>query len=63
MQNKIAQLRKEKNLSQEELAEKAGISRVSLSFIENGRVPNGDTMLKIAKALGKSVEEIFLNQL
>ena len=35
---KIKTLRKEKNLSQEELAKKSGISRATLSKLENGNL-------------------------
>ena len=35
---KIKLLRKEKNLTQQELANKAGISRQTLSHLENGKI-------------------------
>ena len=59
LKNRIAEIRNTENITQEELAKKSKISRVALSSIENGTVPNGDTMLNIAKALNKSVEDIF----
>ena len=59
LKNRIAEIRNIENITQEELAKKSKISRVALSSIENGTVPNGDTMLNIAKALNKSVEDIF----
>ena len=59
LKNRIAEIRNIENITQEELAKRSRISRVALSSIENGTVPNGDTMLNIAKALNKSVEDIF----
>lgn len=59
LKNRIAEIRNAKNITQEELAKKSNISRVALSSIENGTVPNGDTMINIAKALNKKVEDIF----
>lgn len=62
IKNKIAEIRNIENITQEELARKSSISRVALSAIENGVVPNGETMLNIAKALGRKVEEIFFEE-
>ena len=59
LRNRIAEIRNTENMTQEELAKMSKISRVALSSIENGTVPNGDTMLNIAKALNKKVEDIF----
>lgn len=59
VRNIIAEIRNKENITQEELANKSSISRVALSAIENGTVPNGDTMLNIAKALNRRVEDIF----
>ncbi|WP_425057658.1 hypothetical protein SCACP_21780 [Sporomusa carbonis] len=62
MQNKIAEIRNsaDPKISQEELAISVGISRTHLSEIENGKAePGGQVMLRIAQALGKSVEDIF----
>ena len=59
LKNRIAEIRNIENITQEELAKKSNISRVALSSIENGTVPNGDTMINIAKALNKKVEDIF----
>lgn len=59
IRNIIAEIRNKENITQEELANRSKISRVALSAIENGTVPNGDTMLNIAKALNRRVEDIF----
>lgn len=62
IKNRIAEIRNEENITQEELAKKSNISRVALSSIENGTVPNGDTMINISKALNRKVEEIFYEE-
>lgn len=60
--NNLAEVRKDKWLTQEELAEKSGISRVTIANIERGAVTNLkiSTMLSLANALDSTVEEIFL---
>lgn len=63
MYNIIKKFRKESGLTQEELAEKVGISRTSLCNIENEiNDPSATTMLSISNALGKPVEQIFLKK-
>ena len=59
---KIKEFRKELNMSQEELATKAGISRATLSKLESGRIVevSTNTLSKIADALDKKANEIFL---
>ena len=43
-----------KNMSQEELAEKAGISRVTISLLETGKqtIAKSNTIVRLADALG-----------
>jgi transcriptional regulator with XRE-family HTH domain len=57
----VNKLRNEQELTQEELAIKAGISYTSLVKIERGQVKNPTikTLSKIAEALGVSVDEIL----
>lgn len=60
MQNKLREIRMEKSLSQQALAEKTGVSRQSIHAIEKGKyVPSTELSLKICRELGKKVEEIF----
>lgn len=61
MENIIEESRKEKGWSQEELSEKSRVSRNTISALETGSHINVTyiTMKKIAKALDKSVNEIF----
>jgi putative transcriptional regulator len=49
-----------RNLTQAELAELAGITRKSINAIEMGHmVPSTILALKLARALGVSVEQLF----
>ena len=60
MKNKIKALRAEKQITQEQLAKKAGISRTTLAMIENEKaVPDGKTIAALVKALGVSADAIF----
>lgn len=61
MKNRIEAVRKEKNMTQAELAEKSGVSRTIISGLESGRVKNttAETLIKIASALDAKVDAIF----
>ena len=57
---RIRELRRSEGLSQEELAEKIGISSKYLSSIERGKEnPTFDTFIKLAAALNIDLTEIF----
>ena len=58
---RIREKRKELKMSQEELAEKSGVSRVTISGLENGtvRATTSTTLLKLARALETTVDQIF----
>lgn len=62
MKNKVKEYRVEQNLTQEELAKKANVSRYLISRIENGDDVNitKNTMISIAEALNSNVSDIFL---
>lgn len=57
----IARFRKEINMTQEELAKKAGITKVSLCNMENKGVDHTyvRTVLMIADALGVELRELY----
>lgn len=56
----IKRYRRIADLTQAELAHKAGISRVGLSDIERGLYnPSIDTLQAISKALNTSIDKIF----
>lgn len=58
--NKIQKKRKEIGYSQEELAEKIGVSRAYMGFIEQGRnAPSLEILEKIAKHLKMSMSDLF----
>lgn len=62
MKNKIKSLRTERNLTQEQLASLAGISRVTLALIENGKTnPDGKTIAALVQALGVPANQIFFD--
>lgn len=62
IKNRLKELRIERGISQEELAEKSGISRTTLSKIENNEEVNVNTrtIAKIADAFNVMPSEIFL---
>ena len=61
MPYKIKEARRAKKMTQEELAEKSGVSRATISGLENGTVKSTTitTLQKIASALETTVGEIF----
>ena len=60
MDNKIRVERAILHISQQELAEKIGVSRQTINSIENNRyVPSTVLALKISEIFEKSVNEIF----
>ncbi|MBX7204864.1 MAG: helix-turn-helix transcriptional regulator [Bacteroidia bacterium] len=61
MKNTLKVQRAIKNLTQAELAEKAGVTRQTINYIEIGKyIPTTVLSLKLAKVLGKPVEELFI---
>lgn len=60
MKTKIPQLRKERKLSQEELANAVGVTRQTITSLEVGKYTASLVLAyKIAKFFGKTIEEIF----
>ncbi len=57
---KIQKLRKAQRITQEELAEMVGISRVYMGYIEQGREsPSLKLLMRLAKRLKIKVGELF----
>ena len=62
LSDNLKRIRKENNLSQEQLADKLGVSRQSVSKWESGLAyPEMDKVLQICKMFGLNVDEL-LNQ-
>jgi len=61
--NKLLQLRKEKGLSQEQLAQKLGISRQAISKWERAEAsPDTDNLIELAKLYDISLDELLLHE-
>ena len=61
MKFKIKEFREAQGLSQEDLSEKSGVSRTTISALEGDeiKVTTTKTLSAIADALGKKVTDIF----
>lgn len=61
MELNIKDLRKQHNLTQEQLAEKAGVSRLTIINLETGKVDNvsGKTLKSLSDALGCTIDDLF----
>ncbi|MCK4688390.1 MAG: helix-turn-helix transcriptional regulator [Candidatus Lokiarchaeota archaeon] len=60
MVTRIKELRDERNLKQQELANLVGVSRQTIYFLEKGSYnPSLTLSLKIAEIFNKTIEEIF----
>jgi putative transcriptional regulator len=60
MENRLRVLRAEFNLSQQELAERAGVSRQTINAIETGKYdPSLALAFKLARLFEMKIEEVF----
>lgn len=61
MKNRIEEIRNAKGIRQEELARRMGVSRQTISSLENGRY-NPSILLahKIAAEFGMAIEDVFI---
>ncbi len=61
MENYIRKKRKEKGISQEELARKCGVSRQTVNAIENNKYdPSLSLAFRLAKELATTVDALFI---
>ncbi len=61
MKNKLEQIRKEKGIKQEDLADALCVSRQTIGSLENGRYnPSILLAFKIAKYFHLTIEDIFI---
>jgi putative transcriptional regulator len=60
LKNKIKVYRALNDWTQEELAQRVGVTRKTINTVENGiYTPSAYLAIKIARAFGVSVEEVF----
>ena len=60
LSNSLKVQRAKKDLTQEQLAQKVGVTRKTINTVENGKyVPSTYLALKLAKVLNVPVEELF----
>ncbi|MEE4153855.1 MAG: helix-turn-helix transcriptional regulator [Erythrobacter sp.] len=63
MKNRLKVLRAERDWSQQDLAERLGVSRQSVNAIEKGRYdPSLPLAFIIAETFGLAIEEIFFRE-
>ena len=61
MKNRIEEIRKERGIRQDEFAKCMGVSRQTISSLENGRYnPSITLAYKIAKYFEMTIEEVFV---
>jgi transcriptional regulator with XRE-family HTH domain len=61
--NGIKQMRLSENISQEELAKRSGLNRVTISRMESGRVVSLLTLVQVLRALDKlEILNIFIKE-
>lgn len=61
---KIKEYREARNMTQEQLSAASGVSRGTISALENGttRTTTTKTLYKIAQALGVTVDQFFFEK-
>ncbi len=60
MKNRLKVLRAERDWSQADVAERAGVSRQTINAIETGKYdPSLPLAFELARIFGQSIEEIF----
>ena len=61
MKNRIQELRKEKHITQEDLAVRCSVTRQTIISLENGKYnPSIFLARKIAKVFGLTIEQVFI---
>ena len=61
MNNRLRSLRSQFNMRQEDLADKAGVSRQTIISIENGRYnPSLELAHRLARIFDLTIEEVFI---
>lgn len=61
MLNNIRELRTKLNMTQEDLAQKAGVRRETIVFLEQGKYnPSLNLAYEVSKALKSSIDKVFI---
>lgn len=61
LKNRLEEIRKEKGITQEELADILQVTRQTIGSLENGRYnPSITLAFKIARFFNKTIEDIFI---
>ena len=61
LKNRIEEIRKSRGIRQDEFAKEMGVSRQTISSLENGRYnPSVFLAYKISKYFGMSIEQVFI---
>ena len=61
MKNRLEEIRKQRGMKQEELADALEVSRQTIGSLENGKYnPSILLAFKLARFFGMSIEEIFI---
>lgn len=61
MKNNIKELRQKMNITQEELAEKVGVRRETIVFLEQGKYnPSLNLAHRVAKILKTTIDKLFI---
>lgn len=61
---RVKEIREQKKMTQEELERKSGVSRQTISAIENNKADNVmvGTLLALANALGTTIDSLFFEK-
>ena len=66
MEYRVKEFRERKNMTQEELERRSGVSRQTISAIENNKVKEEEvkvgTLLALASALETTIDALFFSQ-
>lgn len=61
MKNRIEEIRKSRGIRQDDFAKEMGVSRQTISSLENGRYnPSITLAYRISKYFGMSIEDVFV---
>jgi len=61
VKNRVEEIRKARGIRQEEFARALGVSRQTISSLENGRYnPSITLAYRVAKYFGMTIEEVFI---